>query len=144
MPYYLDTSVLMALYRTEPLTAAIEGLLDEAESAPVISTLTQVEATSVLSRWVRTAELGKQDAYEIEQTLAGDLNAQALISVPFHDGVYWQARNWLGRYDSPLRGLDALHLACAAEHRLTLVTADRALARAADTLKASAQLLVAE
>lgn len=142
--YYLDTSVLVPLYRPEALSVPVEQIIEDSTPAPAISTLTQVEVASVLSRCVRTSELTGQQAREIERTLAGDLNAGVLVRIPFHDSSYWQARYWLGRYDTALRTLDALHLACAVEHGLTLVTGDRALADAAETLGASSHLLIPE
>lgn len=141
--YYLDTSVLVPLYRSESLTESVEQLLEEDASAAAISTLTQVETASVLSRCVRCDELDEETARAIERTLAGDLDAGVLIRVPFHDSCYWQARYWLGRYNTALRTLDALHLACAFEHGLTLVTGDRALAEAAEAVGARSRLLMA-
>lgn len=139
--HYLDTSILIPLYRPEILSPQAEQLLNESAPAPAISTLTQVEVASVLSRCVRMNELTAEQAREIERTLAGDLDAGVLVRVPFHDSCYWQARYWLSRYNTTLRTLDALHLACAAEHGLTLVTGDHALTGAADTLGASTHLL---
>jgi len=139
--YYLDTSVLIPLYRLEALSEPAERLLDETATAPAISTLTRVEVASVLSRCVRTGELEADQAREIERSIAADLDAVSLVQLPFGDSSYWQARYWLGRYDTKLHTLDALHLACAAEHGLTLVTGDRALSNAAAILGASTHLL---
>lgn len=44
------------------------------------------------------------------------------------------ARNWLLRFDAPLRALDALHLALAASEGLRVATLDADMARAAKLL----------
>ena len=49
--------------------------------------------------------------------------------------------NWIGRFDTSLRTLDALHLACASSNNIPLVTADDALARSAEALGVKVQLL---
>jgi len=139
--HYLDTSVLIPLYRPEALSEHAERLLEETATAPSISTLTRVEVASVLSRCVRTGEFEADQAREIERSIAADLDAGILVQLPFGDSSYWQARYWLGRYNTKLHTLDALHLACAAEHGLTLVTGDRALFDAATALGAHTHLL---
>lgn len=131
---YLDTSVLLALYRDEPLTAAAERLLETEETPPTVSTLVQVEAASVLARWVRTGEMAPEQTRAVEQALAGDLDAGEFRTASMHEACYWQARYWLARQATALRTLDALHLACASHHGLTLVTGDRALVDAAAAL----------
>ncbi|HHE47931.1 MAG TPA: hypothetical protein ENL11_03215 [Candidatus Acetothermia bacterium] len=44
------------------------------------------------------------------------------------------ARDWIGRFDLPLRAPDALHLAVAFTAGLPLVTADQVLAQSAEAL----------
>ncbi len=44
------------------------------------------------------------------------------------------ARGWIASFETPLRTLDALHLAVAHVHGLRLVTADGALARSANAV----------
>ena len=55
---------------------------------------------------------------------------------------FLQARQWLERcLHLPLRSADALHLALAQRQQLTVVTADRALARCAESLRLPLQLI---
>jgi len=131
---YLDTSALLALYREEPLTPAAERLLESADTAPSISTLVQVEAASVLARWLRTGEMSSQQTRAVEYALAADVEADEFQTISMPEACYWEARHWLTRQTTALRTLDALHLACATHHGLTLATGDRTLAAAADTL----------
>ena len=138
---YLDTSALLALYREEPLTSAAERLLETAQTAPGISSLVQVEVASVLARWLRTGEMSAQQTQAVEHAIAHDLEAGEYTTVSMHEACYWQARHWLSRQATALRTLDALHLACADHHGLTLATGDRTLATAAETLAARCTLL---
>ena len=56
---------------------------------------------------------------------------------------YRQAYTYLARFDLPLKAPDALHLATASLERLPLVTADRQLARNAESLGLEVDLLEA-
>ncbi len=47
---------------------------------------------------------------------------------------YQMAKNWILQFNTPLRTLDALHLAVASSKNLTLLTADQQLSKAADLL----------
>jgi predicted nucleic acid-binding protein len=51
------------------------------------------------------------------------------------------ARDWIGRFSTPLRAPDASHLAAAFDHDLTLLTADKALASAAKHLGVHCELI---
>lgn len=55
---------------------------------------------------------------------------------------YRQARDYIARFDLPLKAPDALHLAVSAGQGLPLITADRQLARNAATLGIGAELVV--
>ena len=54
---------------------------------------------------------------------------------------YQLAREWISRFQTPLRTLDALHLACASSNELCLVTADDGLAESAEALGLEWRLL---
>ena len=129
---YFDTSALLPLYRQEPLTAQTEQLQNEV--TPVISALTEVEVASALARWVRMGELTGEQVLALEATFSEDLRLGVFERVTLEDRHYWQARHWLLKRQTALRTLDALHLACAVESNLTIVTADKVLADAAATL----------
>ncbi len=126
---YFDTSALLPLYRQEPLTAQVEQIQNEVK--PVISALTEVEVASTLARWVRMGELTGEQAELLETTFSEDLRLNVFERVALEDRHYWQARHWLLGRKTVLPTLDALHLACAVENNLTIVTADKVLADAA-------------
>jgi len=135
---YFDTSIVAPLYRSEPLTPVAESL--HQHWRPVISHLTEVELASTIARWVRTGELNDQQAGQIEQVFAEDLRLSVFERVDLEDRHYLQARSWLQKRNSNLRTLDSLHLACAAENSLPMITADQKLHEAARILKAKTHL----
>ncbi|QYZ67202.1 MAG: hypothetical protein NV67_03365 [Gammaproteobacteria bacterium (ex Lamellibrachia satsuma)] len=126
---YFDTSALLPLYRQEQLTAQAEQIQNEVTL--VISALTEVEVASALARWVRMGELTGEQAELLETTFSEDLRLDVFERVALEDRHYWQARHWLLGRKTALRTLDALHLACAVEYNLMIVTADKVLADAA-------------
>jgi uncharacterized protein len=137
---YLDTSVVAPFYWTEALSDQVEALLRQ-EVDLGISQLVEVELCSVLSRRVRMREIERDEAQAIANRFQTDLNSgfyRQLILEPIH---YDMARNWIRRFDTPLRTLDALHLAIASAHNIPLVTADEGLAVSADMLGVEVQVL---
>ena len=129
---YLDTSALLPLYRTEVLSEKVETLLESMQ--PVISSLVEVEVASAVARWLRTGELTADQAHAVDRAFAEDLQLGALQRCAIEERHYWQARTWLMERRTALRTLDSLHLACAADQGLTLVTADPLFAEAGSTL----------
>ena len=135
---YFDTSLIAPLYRPEPLTTVAEAL--QQQYRPVISWLTEVELASTLARWVRMGELTQQQAADIDMVFAEDLRLKAFERAELGERQYWQARTWLQRRNTSLRTLDALHLAVAAEQGWPILTADRQLHNAAQTLSCKSHL----
>jgi predicted nucleic acid-binding protein len=56
-------------------------------------------------------------------------------------GHYRLARDYIARFDLPLKAPDALHLALCSAEDLTLLTADRQLARNAEALDVRTELV---
>jgi predicted nucleic acid-binding protein len=79
-------------------------------------------------------EIPEVDARRILAAFEAHCAAGAYRFVTIGDREYALAGRWLGAFKTPLRTLDALHLAAAHAHGLPLVTVDRALARSAQTL----------
>jgi predicted nucleic acid-binding protein len=86
-------------------------------------------------------EISLDEARQIAIAFQIDLEDGYCARIPLQPIHYSLAREWLSRFDTPLRTLDALHLAVAASNHLRLVTADEALARAADAFGVEVQLL---
>ena len=129
----MDTSVIAAYYLPEPHTQAAQDFLRKTPEAGV-SDLVEVEFFSALARRVRMGDLHRQDAERISALFISHLEGQAYTRLSMERDAYQTARAWLGAFEFPLRTLDALHLAAAANHGVPIATRDRALARAADGL----------
>jgi predicted nucleic acid-binding protein len=130
---YLDTSVLVAYYCPEPLSRQVQELLVESVK-PAISYLTEVELYSAVARKVRAREISGVDGNRILAKFSAhmDLNLFKILPTEYH---HWRlARGWIGLFSTPLRTLDALHLAVASAEERELITADKSLWRSADLL----------
>lgn len=139
MPYF-DTSVIAAYYCPEELSDTAERVL-RYTPVPVISPLVEVELASAVARKVREKVLDRVDAARILAEFRGHLS-QGLYGIaqitPVH---YAMAAAWIGTLETPLRALDAIHLAVAAENNEQVVTSDRVMAAAARHLKVPCRLL---
>lgn len=108
---------------------------------PAISSLVGLEFASVLARKVRTRELGAA-AGRAALAQFRDHEQTGLYRVLPVDGAHYaRARRWIERFRTPLRALDALHLAVAAGSGRALLTADVQLAGAARRLRVRRRLL---
>lgn len=137
---YIDTSIIVAYYCPEPLSAAAEAFL-RADVAPSISPLVQVEFCSALAIKTRTRELSRDAARRILSLFLSHLADGAYGMIPIDAREYLLARDWIASFSTPLRTLDALHLAAAFTNDLPLVTADKTLASASAALGVRHQLL---
>lgn len=127
---YLDTSVLTAYYCPEPRSAAVQRILSRLRT-PAISPLVEVELACVVARKVRAGDMEAAAARRVFDQFRRHLSESRFTVIPIQAAEYRQARDWITRLASPLRVLDALHLAAAFSHRLPIVTSDRDLARSA-------------
>lgn len=140
MSGYVDTSVLVACYLPEPKSAAANRLVASLEG-PVISPLTEVEICSVLSRRVRERDLSPDDGWRVLSLFRTHVEGGFFRRLPLDQREFGQAREWLALFSTPLRTLDALHLAVVVSNGLALLTADRAFARAARGLGVTVTLV---
>jgi predicted nucleic acid-binding protein len=128
--YYLDTSVLAAYYSPEPLSGQAEKMVLELP-APAISYLTELELVSAISRKIREKSLSIAAGNKIINLFQSHLDHNLYQWVVVEQHHYRKALSWISQFNSPLRTLDALHLAVAAIENATLITADRQFADAA-------------
>lgn len=140
MNRYIDTSVLVAYYLPEPLSTRAERVLLRG-GMPAISPLVELEFASVLARKVRARELAPTGAGTALEQFRMHREQGMYLRLEIGDAHYTQARRWVEALRVPLRTLDALHLAVAADAGCTLLTADKQLARAARALQLPCQLL---
>jgi len=131
--FYIDTSVIVAYYYPEPLSEKAEAFL-MAHLRPAISTLTEVEMFSALSRKIREGELSRKDAAKIVAKFLSHVDGHFYTHLFVEPHHYRLARDWLGLFNTNLKTLDALHLAIAYGEGLTFVTADQGLAESAKVL----------
>ncbi|MGK7877216.1 MAG: type II toxin-antitoxin system VapC family toxin [Xenococcaceae cyanobacterium] len=140
---YLDTSVVVPFYWPEALSDVVEQLL-RSETEPALSQLVSVELFSAVSRRVRMGEISQEQARQVAARFQTDLDSGFYTLIPLEPVHYQLAREWISQFETPLRTLDALHLACASSNDLCLVTADEALAESAEALGVEVRLLTVE
>ena len=128
--HYLDTSVLVAYYYPEPRSLEIQRIMKQITD-PTICPLVEVELYCAMARKVRAREMDAAAARRIFSQFETHLAEAKFQMVPIRAADYTRARGWIEQLDSPLRVLDALHLAVASAHGLCLVTADKELALSA-------------
>lgn len=128
--FYIDTSVLAAYYYPEPISNSVEKFILKIKRL-AISALTEVELASSLSRKVREKNISKNVANQILSGFQSHLESGFFDKIAIADVHYQTAKSWISQFATPLRTLDALHLAITATNNLTLLTADRQLVIAA-------------
>lgn len=130
---YADTSVLVAYYCPEPLSDRVQRFL-RATRGVALSDLVEVEFFSALARKVRERTLLRGDARRIAALFVGHVDRGVYTRLGLDRATYRTAQGWIGGFETPLRTLDALHLAVAATAALPIATADAALAHSARSL----------
>lgn len=137
---YIDTSVLAAYYCPERLSGKVQKALAEVNS-PTISQLVELELHSAVAQKVRSREFDAATAGRVISQFRLHLSDGHYDVVPIEVREYDLARTWIGSFSSPLRTLDALHLAVAFSNGLTLLTSDKSLARSAKSFGVKHELL---
>ena len=137
---YIDTSLLAAFYCPEPLSRTVQQRLSKLDKA-VISLLVELELYSAVAAKVRAKELSAVSAERVLDMFRKHLADGLYDLVPIETPEYDMARDWIGRFSTPLRAPDALHLAAAFDHDLTLLTADKTMAAAAKHLGVFCELI---
>ncbi len=98
---------------------------------PCVSALTEVELACLVARKRRMGELDAAEAAAVLAAFDDHLAAGVYRRVALERPVFARARKLVTEAPAPVRTLDALHLAVAMRHALGLITADRAMAKAA-------------
>ncbi len=139
MPY-LDTSVLTAYYCREARSQRVQHILSNIEE-PAISPLGEVEFHCAVARKVRSRTMERAAALRVFSEFKLHLDEPRYSMVPIEAAHYTLASEWIVRLVTPLRVLDALHLAVAFSNDLPLLTADKDLARSAEHFGVECELI---
>lgn len=130
---YIDTSVLVAYYCPEAISDTVEAILLSMER-PAVSQLTVVELASALSRKIREGSLTRESGEEIISLFNTHINENRFAHYVLQSEHFTTAFKWISRLDTPLRPLDALHLAVAKICKMPIITSDSHLAQSARIL----------
>jgi predicted nucleic acid-binding protein len=113
--YFLDTSALAKLYRSEAGSPVVDRIFSEPASQHLISRLTIVEVESVFALKVRTGEIDPHAVLLARRRLETDLGRSRLLVAAVNDDHFRSARQLLIKHGltEALRTLDALQLSIA-------------------------------
>lgn len=141
-PSYLDSCVLLSLFLGDSgYDASEQWLLNQGDEALWVSHWVLLEFAGVVAVCVRRGQLSAERARLIESEFECFRQERLRLLEP-RGGDFLQARQWLQpSHGLPLRSSDALHLALAKRHQLTVLSADRELVRCAQALDLSVQLI---
>ena len=142
MAAYGDRCVLLSLLLGDSgYTDSERWLINQGDQTLWISHWVLLEVAGVIATCVRRGQLTAEQA----QTIGSEFESfrqERLTLIEPRGTDFLQARQWLERcLHLPLRSGDALHLALAQRQQLTVVSADRALARCAESLGLPLQLI---
>jgi len=139
---YVDRCVLLSLLLGDSgYTDTERWLINQGDQTLWISHWVLLEVAGVIATCVRRGQLTAEQA----QTIGSEFESfrqERLTLIEPRGTDFLQARQWLERcLHLPLRSGDALHLALAQRQQLTVVSADRALSRCAESLGLPLQLI---
>jgi len=137
---YLDTSILTSYYCPEPNSDLVEEIILQTHN-PSISSLVDVEFISAISRKIREGNLTIPNSNRIIGKYQSHVDQQLFNWIPIKTKHFKCAKEWIAQSVTPLRTLDALHLAAASDANLKLLTADVHLAKSAQIFGLEVQLI---
>lgn len=132
---YMDTSVLLALFLAEQKTAdAWHWFRQQTQGTVWISEWTRVELNSALGIKARMQAITAAEHQQVLADLHDFIRLELNIVTPLKHDFQRAGRLCHDHWHLGLRAGDALHLALAERHRLTLCTLDKAMASTAQAL----------
>jgi len=139
---YVDSCVLLSLFLGDSgYTDSEQWLINQSDQTLWISHWVLLEVAGVIATCVRRGQLTAEQAQMIGSEFES-FRQERLTLIEPRGTDFLQACQWLERcLHLPLRSGDALHLALAQRQQLTVVSADRALARCAESLGLPLQLI---
>jgi predicted nucleic acid-binding protein len=119
--YYLDSSALVKRYVSEIGSEWVRDLCDDAQNALFASELALVEVSSAFARRQRRGEISDGELQDYLDLFIGDCSSSYHL-IPAERLAIDRAVDLTQRH--PLRGYDAVQLACALAANSLLVAAD--------------------
>jgi len=138
--HYIDTSVLTGYYCAEDRSVRVQRVLS-AIARPTISPLVEVEFHCAVARKMRAGAIERVAALRVFSEFQLHRSEPRYRLVAIREADYTLARDWIAQMATPLRVLDAIHLAVAFSNGLTLLTADEVLAESASRLGVKHKLI---
>lgn len=138
--FYLDASLVVAMFTAEEQTGRVQAWSRGCGADQAISEWTNVEVRSVVAFKARHGELNealRQDALRRFDLV----RRESLVVLNVSPAVFELAALFAGNIPAKLSGADALHLAMAAVHGVTLATLDRRQAEGGTALGVKTLLL---
>jgi predicted nucleic acid-binding protein len=132
---YLDTNVIAAYYCPEAMSCRVESFLLSQTERLAVSHLTEVELASAISRKIREKNMTQEAGKRVVQQFVMHIREGYFERLTLNTTHYKIAKEWLARFDMPLRTLDALHLALSEKENAPIVTFDKQLLASASSLK---------
>jgi uncharacterized protein len=127
---YLDASVIVATLVSEATSEVTRQFLFQATEPMLVSSYTDAEVASALSRLVRMKKL-TLDAARLTLTYFDDWRSAETMMIEVDDFDIVNAGDLVRQFELKLRTPDALHLAICLRIGAQLVTHDGGLAEAA-------------
>ena len=141
MSLYLDASAMLPRIVEEQTSDSVDAFLNACVDPLLTSELGATEVASAMSRLVRMGQI--TSAQGLDRLTAFDSWREAAIqTVALEPADFRLANVYVRRFDLKLRAPDALHVAICFRHGLTLVTLDRRLVAAAQSLGVTARMPV--
>lgn len=132
---YCDTSFITPIFRKEASSIEVERFLQRRVPGELaISHWTRVEFSSLLARDVRMGIIERNKAVDLDAQFENTIARSFVILLPDRSD-FDLCKHYLQRFDTGLRGGDALHLAIAHNRKVQAVyTLDKKLLKAGKLL----------
>ena len=129
---YIDTSLLVKRYTTEPGSDALDAYLFDAQPELFVSELTRLELASTFARKRREGRFSKEHHAALRQHADEDVLSGLVKLVNLDSAVLRQAYSLMHTLEQAVATLDAIHLASAMRQEVDIfMTNDKQLGRAA-------------